>query len=113
MSRRTGVEEKEGLLLHDAGGDAASGSSNITPDSRPSGDGGRPSVDAGSITSASTTSLVLENINVNARDGLVPKRGKPKERMGYRDDDSDPELPRYVGYDGADEYAAAPGGGRM
>ena len=97
MSHRT--EEKDSLLLHDA--DAASGSSNNTADSRPSADeDGRPSTEGGgSITSASTTSLVLENMNVNATAGLLPRAaGKPREMLEYRDDDSDPELPRDDGY---------------
>ena len=112
MSGRTpAIEEKESLLLHDAEADGASGSSTITPESRPSGDGdGRTSVDGGSVTSTSTTSLVLENINTNATSGLISsKRGKPKEMLEYRDDDSDPELPRY---DGAKDYML-PNGGRM
>ena len=112
MSRHTtATEEKESLLLHDADTDAASGSSNVTSDSRPSGNGSaRSSIEAGSVTSTSTTSLVLENINTSAHSGLTAKRpGKPREVMGYRDDDSDPELPQY---NGAQDYSS-PGGGRM
>ena len=110
MSRRTAAtEEKESLLLQDGDNDAASGSSNATAESRPSGDGGaRPSIDEGSLTSTSTTSLVLENINTNANSRLIPNRiGKPKDELEYRDDDSDPELPRY---DGAQGHSIPPSG---
>ena len=58
-------------------------------DSRPSNESRRRSSD--SITSASTTSLALENING------IPLVGKPREPLAYRDNDSDPELPRYLG----------------
>ena len=110
MSRRTAnIEEKESLLF-DGDGDAASGSSNVTPDSRPSNDGLRTSADEGSITSASTTSLVLENLNATAAAGLFQaKPGKPREMLEYRDDDSDPEMPRY-GYKDGQEYSTASGG---
>lgn len=41
-----------------------------------------------SISSASTTSLVLENLN-------LPSQNRKIEPLEYRDDDSDPELPRW------------------
>lgn len=96
MSRRKDNEEKESLLLHDDGAneDTPSGSSSVIPDSRPEP---RESFE-GSVTSTSTTSLVLENLNANADMGLVKKeKGKPRESLEYRDDDSDPEVPRYNG----------------
>lgn len=57
----------------------------------------RQSLDQASVTSASTTSLVLEGLN---QIPLVPK--KPKHEFEYRDneDDVDIELP---GYNGPDE----------
>lgn len=50
----------------------------------------RDSVD--SVTTASTTSLVLENLNTNAEVYSEYKQ-KPPESFEYRDDESDPELP--------------------
>jgi dipeptidyl aminopeptidase B len=112
MSRRKREEEKEGLLLEDIGADAGSGSSNATPKSRRSGEESRRSFDRGSITSVSTTSLVLENINANATAESYTKKPKPREPAAYRDDDSDPELPRYSGEPG-DGYTIQHGGARM
>lgn len=83
------AEEQEPLTQHD---------STATPSSRDSADHYRH----GSITSASTTSLVLENINEHAR----PLASiKPLHPFEYRDndEDDDPELPRYM----------APAGQRM
>ncbi|RMZ81649.1 hypothetical protein DV737_g2424, partial [Chaetothyriales sp. CBS 132003] len=79
---RDGRQEDEEHLLHDTSfrqGPARS--------RRSSSDDGRPSLD--SFTSASTTSLVLENLN-----SMPPREWTKKVEGGYRDDDSDPELPR-------------------
>jgi dipeptidyl aminopeptidase B len=58
-----------------------------------------------SISSASTTSLVLENLNEMGehaeREGFLPKKSRRHNRkrsnggIGYRDSDSDLELPRF------------------
>ncbi len=49
-----------------------------------------------SITSISTTSLVLEQLNAPPyQNGGVPK-GKPTHEFEYRDDDEDIEAPRYI-----------------
>ncbi|KAK5079241.1 hypothetical protein LTR64_002337 [Lithohypha guttulata] len=48
----------------------------------------RSSVDT--VTTASTTSLVLENLNENAD----YYKTRPSQPLEYRDDESDPELPR-------------------
>jgi len=45
-----------------------------------------------STTSVSTTSLVLENLNTNA--SLYAEKHRPSSPLDYRDDESDPELPR-------------------
>ena len=78
--QRSGVldEEKDNLLQ-----DSLSGSSGHR-DSLSS-----PRASEDSITTASTTSLVLENLNQHA----VAIGSKPSEPFDYRDDDSDPELP--------------------
>jgi dipeptidyl aminopeptidase B len=83
------AEEHEPLTQHD---------STTTPSSRTSNDHYR----RGSISSVSTTSLVLENLN----EQTVPLAfNKPAEHFDYRDndEDDDPELPRYM----------APAGQRM
>ena len=81
MARDNEKRDEENLLLQDAG-------SSDPSHSPQSSEGVRPSMD--SVTSASTTSLVLENLN------NIPlmERNVKKEEGRYRDDDSDPELPR-------------------
>ena len=50
----------------------------------------------GSVTSVSTTSLVLEQLNATPYwNGEVPK-GKPTHEFEYRDNEEDIEAPRYV-----------------
>ncbi|KAK5956917.1 hypothetical protein OHC33_002406 [Knufia fluminis] len=44
-----------------------------------------------STTSVSTTSLVLENLNINA--SRFTEKNGPSSPLDYRDDESDPELP--------------------
>ncbi|KAK5277348.1 hypothetical protein LTR40_010498, partial [Exophiala xenobiotica] len=76
MARSTtdSAEERETLIREEEGPSPA-----FTP-SRPSED---------SVTTASTTSLVLENLN------SVFAIKKTIEPLQYRDNDSDPELPRF------------------
>ncbi len=73
-SARDSAEESETLIKEEEGSSSA-----FTP-SRPSEE---------SVTTASTTSLVLENLN------SVFASKKAVEPLQYRDNDSDPELPRF------------------
>ncbi|RMZ90395.1 hypothetical protein DV736_g2373, partial [Chaetothyriales sp. CBS 134916] len=86
-------QEDEEHLLHDASFSPGSARSR-----QPGSDDGRPSLE--SITSASTTSLVLEHLN------NMPTRGWTEKAGGYRDDDSDPELPRDQNLNGGSDTAA-------
>ena len=99
MARDSEKRDEENLLLHDAG------SSSDPPNSRQSSDGMRPSID--SVTSASTTSLVLENLN------SIPlmDRTKKDDEGRYRDDDSDPEMPRSHGQNEGIYTSGSIGGG--
>lgn len=76
------------------------------------GEAPRPRRDSvGSISSASTTSLVLENLNELGehaeKEGFLQnktrRQGQRHQRrrsdQGYRDDESDPEVPRYLSRD--------------
>lgn len=74
-------QEKDSLLVDS--------SSNSTIH-RGSASGSRHSED--SVSTVSTTSLILENLNDNA--AYEKRSRKPDEPFEYRDDDSDPELPR-------------------
>lgn len=75
-------ESEKGSLLRD--------SPSTSSPARNSMSSPRSSLD--STTSVSTTSLVLENLNTNA--SLYAEKRKPSTPFDYRDDESDPELPR-------------------
>ncbi|RMD39445.1 hypothetical protein DV735_g5687, partial [Chaetothyriales sp. CBS 134920] len=92
---RTGTQEDEEHLLQNT---FPTAQPRPTPPRRSSSDQGRPSLD--SVTSASTTSLVLENLS-----NMRPKEWTKQARR-YRDDDSDPELPQ--GEERSDRADTAP-----
>jgi dipeptidyl aminopeptidase B len=49
-----------------------------------------------SITSASTTSLILHQINATSHKNGKVQKGKPTHEFEYRDNDEDIEAPRYI-----------------
>lgn len=71
-------DETEPLTLHN---------SSTTPSARRSQD---------SLTSVSTTSLVLEQLNATQHTNGEAHLGKPTHEFEYRDDDEDIEAPRYL-----------------